>query len=297
MNKIKRTFGFIFNHPLGQRHPARSLSRFLWWQLQSSIYPYKLIVKPFIGNISFYARKGLTGITGNIYTGLHEFNDMAFLLHFLRPGDLFYDLGANAGSYTLLASGVCKARTIALEASSDTAALTEKNIILNQLQKRVTLLNVAAGATSGVLRFSKDGDTTNHIISDDEPQHTGAESVSVISVDSLSLNNPPALIKIDVEGYESEVLKGMTITLKQESLKAIIIELNGSGARYGFNEDEIHQLLLANGFMPQIYNAFRRTLSPITTFGQYNTIYCRDLSYIAERIASAPAFTMMGEDI
>jgi hypothetical protein len=35
--------------------------------------------------------KGLTGATGNIYCGLHEFEDMAFLLHFLRPRDLSAD--------------------------------------------------------------------------------------------------------------------------------------------------------------------------------------------------------------
>jgi hypothetical protein len=36
--------------------------------------------------------------TGNLYVGLHEFEEMAFLLHFLRRGDLFADVGANVGS-------------------------------------------------------------------------------------------------------------------------------------------------------------------------------------------------------
>jgi hypothetical protein len=43
-------------------------------------------------------------MSGNIYAGLHEFGDMAFVLHFLRAGDLFADVGANIGSYTVLAS-------------------------------------------------------------------------------------------------------------------------------------------------------------------------------------------------
>ena len=41
----------------------------------------------------------------------------------------------------------------------------------------------------------------------------------------------PSLIKIDVEGYENEVINGAEKTLENQSLKAIIIELNGSGSR------------------------------------------------------------------
>lgn len=52
-------------------------------------------------------RNGMTGATGNIYCGLHEFTDMSFVLHLLRPDDLFVDVGANIGSYTVLGK-VCK---------------------------------------------------------------------------------------------------------------------------------------------------------------------------------------------
>jgi FkbM family methyltransferase len=297
VEKIKRTFGFIFNHPLGKKHPIRALAQFLWWQLQTSTQPAKLIVKPYLAGVNFYARKGLTGITGNIYTGLHEFNDMAFLLHFLRMDDVFFDVGANAGSYTLLASGVRGAKTIAIEASGNTAAITAQNINLNKLQDKVTLVNAAAGAEAGTLTFSKNEDTTNHIISKDEEANTDVDTVNVISIDSLTIINQPALIKIDVEGFETEVLKGMADTLKQQSLKAIIIELNGSGGRYGFNEEDIHQSLLTNGFKPYQYNAFTRILTLIPSFGSYNTIYCRDMEFIHNRLKTAKGFKTMGETI
>jgi len=295
VEKIKRTFGFIVNHPLGERHPLKAFLRFLGWQLQSSIQPSKLLVKPFIGNVNFYARKGLTGITGNIYTGLHEFEDMAFLLHFLTPQDAFFDVGANAGSYTLLASGISNAKTIAIEASSTTAALTAKNIELNQLQNKVILIHAAAGATAGKLNFSKNEDTTNHVVPDNEK--TEAETINLITVDSLSVENNPSLIKIDVEGFETEVLKGMNVTLKQPTLKAIIIELNGSGSRYGFNEEDIHQALVSAGFAPYRYNPFTRELNLMPSFGHYNTIYCRDIDFILSRLKSTPAFTVLGEKI
>jgi hypothetical protein len=40
----------------------------------------------------------MTGATQNLYCELHEYNDMAFLLHFLREEDSFADVGANIGS-------------------------------------------------------------------------------------------------------------------------------------------------------------------------------------------------------
>lgn len=297
VGKIKRTFGFILNHPLGKRHPLKAFFRFLTWQVQSSIQPAEFLVKPYISGIKFYARKGLTGITGNIYTGLHEFDDMAFLLHFLQPGDVFFDIGANAGSYTLLASGVCKAKTIAIEASASTAAITTKNISLNKLENKVTLINAAAGAAAGTLSFSKNEDTTNHIVSAEESLVTDTETVNVISIDSLTLHDKPALIKIDVEGFETEVLKGMADTLQQPTLKAIIIELNGSGLRYGFNEDDIHQTLLSAGFKPYQYDPFKRELNLMESFGNYNTIYCRDVEFIKARVKAASGFKIMGETI
>ena len=52
------------------------------------------------------------------------------------------------------------------------------------------------------------------------------------------------MLKIDVEGYEHEVIAGAAKTLADERLFAILIELRGHGARYGFDEDAIHQRLL-----------------------------------------------------
>ncbi|HEX8022989.1 FkbM family methyltransferase [Mucilaginibacter sp.] len=296
MNAIKRTVGFILKHPLGKKHPAKALWRFAWWQAQSRLSKSKFIIKPFVGDVKFYAAKGLSGITGNIYTGLHEFNDMAFLLHFLRSGDAFFDIGANVGSYTLLASGIAKANSVTLEPVKATFDILSSNIGLNNLQDKVKLINAGAGAATSEIRFSADEDTGNHVIARDE---TGKNTVTVplIAIDSLLNTHQPSLIKIDVEGFETEVLKGMTVTLDSPILKGIIIELNGSGGRYGFSDQDIHNLLLSKGFKAVDYDPFKRTLIPLNTFGKYNTIYCRDIDFINSRLQSAAGINIMGETI
>ena len=51
----------------------------------------------------------------NIYCGLHEAPDMAFLLYFVRPSDTFLDIGAYVGSYMILASGAVCPHSIAID--------------------------------------------------------------------------------------------------------------------------------------------------------------------------------------
>jgi len=296
MEKIKRTLGFIFAHPLAKRHPLKSFSRFLAWQMQSYFFPHKLFVKSFVGQVKFYARKKLTGITGNIYVGLHEFQDMAFLLHFLREGEGFLDIGSNVGSYSLLSAGVCRARTIAFEPISTTFDILTSNIVLNKLDNLVTPVNAAVGASKGTLVFTSDADTTNHVL-EDASVAGNTVKVPVVTIDESLENLSPSLIKIDVEGYETEALKGMTKTLDIPTLKAIIIELNGSGARYGYDEDAIHQLLLSKGFKPYAYDPFNRKLETMEQWGDMNTIYCRDTDFISERLTAAPKIKIMGEAI
>jgi FkbM family methyltransferase len=297
MEKIKRTLGFIFTHPISKRHPVKSFFRFLLWQIQSSFSPSKFYVKNFLKPVKFYARKGLTGITGNIYAGLHEFNDMAFLLHFLRPDDVFLDVGANVGSFTLLASGVCKSKSIAIEPVTSTFDILNKNIDLNKLHSKVTTINSAAGAAKGTVTFTSNEDTTNHVTTENESNSAHTITVQVITVDSLAIDHSPTLIKIDVEGYETDVLKGMANTLDLPTLKAIIIELNGSGERYGYDEEKIHQALLAKKFKPYTYDPFTRQITEAESFGKYNTIYCRDMDFITRRLTDGAGIHIMGEVI
>jgi FkbM family methyltransferase len=297
MNKIKITLGFILSHPLGKRHLIKSLYRSIIWQLQSSLYPSKLIEKSFIKPVKFYARKGLTGITGNIYAGLHDFEDMLFLLHFLRPGDTFYDVGANVGGYTLLASGISNAKSIAFEPVGSPFEILTKNIELNKLQDKASIINSAVGAQKGEIKFTTNADTVNHAAAENELLEAGIVTVPVMTIDSLTGNGAPDLMKIDVEGFETEVLKGMTNTLNMPSLKAIIIELNGSGGRYGYSEEDAHDLLLSKGFQPYAYDPFKRSLTVIKTYGKDNTIYCRDMDFIAHRLQTANGVKVMGEVI
>ena len=104
LNEILQIKSFIDTHPLSGRHKFKGYSRFFLWQIGQFFFPHERVV-PFVGGTRLSVKKGMAGATGNIYTGLHDFSDMGFLLHVLRKDDLFFDIGSNVGSYTILASG------------------------------------------------------------------------------------------------------------------------------------------------------------------------------------------------
>lgn len=295
ISSLKRTFGFIHKHPLAKNHLLKAYIQFLSWQIKSRLSVNLQTIK-FVGETFFFAKKGLTGITGNIYTGLHEFNDMGFLLHFLRPEDTFFDVGANVGAYTLLASGVCRSNTISFEPVPTTYHILEQNIKLNKLHELVIIENKGVGNIEGNLRFTKDNDTTNHIILVDN-EHQNSILVPIVCLDNYYSTNKPSLIKIDVEGFETPVLNGANRILNDLTLKAIIIELNGSGIRYGFDEQKIHTNLLNHGFLPHVYDPLKRELIKLETFGSYNTIYLRDIEFVADRLKSATSFKIFNQEI
>lgn len=101
---VFKTLSYVLRHPLNQSFKCAAVGRWLRWQLVSRLAPGPIIVA-FGPNTSLAVSSGMTGATGNIYTGLHEFEDMAFLLHFLRSGDTFVDVGANVGSFSILVRG------------------------------------------------------------------------------------------------------------------------------------------------------------------------------------------------
>ena len=154
---------YINTHPLARRHRFISYFKFIKWQLAQFINRRERIVS-FTNKTFLAVNKEMTGATGNIYLGLHEFNDMGFLLHFLREGDMFFDIGANIGSYTILASGHCKAKTICFEPIEQTFKTLQKNIDLNQLHDLAIAKNVGLGESENMLTFTNSMDTVNHVV-------------------------------------------------------------------------------------------------------------------------------------
>ena len=252
------------------------------------------MVVQWIGDAKFVAKVGDSGLTGNIYTGLLEFAEMSCVLHALRPKDVFIDAGANAGSYTILASKVVGAHTYAFEPVPETYSRLLVNVDLNMLSDLVEAHNIGLAAESGALWFSNSSDSTNHVV-DTAASRSNLVKVDVDTLDHI-VSGTGLIMKVDVEGFEYPILRGATRQLSDGGLAAVILELNGSGENYGYKDSDCIALLQKFGFLPFEYNPFDRKLSPLTGKNEKspNTIFVRDLERLEKRLRNATAFRVNG---
>ena len=115
-------------------------------------------------------------------------------------------------------------------------------------------------------------------------------------MDDITIEKSPAIIKIDVEGYEMQILRGRKIILSNPELQSIIIELKGNALKYGFSDEEIDHILIRYGFVPVIYTPFSRKLKQLSNFNtkSSNTIYVRNIQN-TEKIVRASRQYQVGE--
>ncbi|WP_077381240.1 FkbM family methyltransferase [Mesorhizobium prunaredense] len=268
------------------------------WQIGARLLGQPVIM-PFANGARFIAEPGAVGLTGNIYCGLHEFHDMAFLLHFLRSGDVFYDVGANVGSYTLLASAAAGAKTICFEPIPSTFAKLIANVRVNNAEGLVNAQNIGVGNRDETKYFTSNLDTVNRVALDTDSSDAGRLEVKVRTLDSFSATTPPTLIKIDVEGFETEVLDGARQTLSHPELRGMIVELNEGGKTFGHDNADIEAFIRERGFAPYSYDPFTRKLTPyIEARAQDavadNKLFLRDVNFVSERVSQAAAISVVG---
>jgi FkbM family methyltransferase len=223
---------------------------------------------------------------------------MALVMHALRPGDLFVDVGGNIGSYTVLAAGVCQASVIAIEPVLSAFDRLEENVRLNNLSSRVVTKNVALGSEGGGVPVSVGFDARNHVLGVGLP---GGEltTVPLATLDSVLDGSEPTVIKIDVEGYEAAVVAGATRAFQSTSLLVVIMESNGQGYRYGFDEQALEATMIQGGFTRCSYDPYTRALSPLSAAraGEDNVLYVKNCGALSDRVRTAPRRPVHGSSL
>lgn len=159
---------------------------------------------------------------------------------YLRRGDIFIDVGANAGSYTIWAAEL-GAEVIALEPVKDTYDLLVENLKLNGYEAKT--IQAAVGASSGVVRFTSGQDDQNHIDS------SGDIEVEMVTIDLIIGAAEIAGMKIDVEGFEIDVLRGCVRSLREQRIGLMQLEWNSTSERaVGTNRGPVAELLNECGY-------------------------------------------------
>jgi FkbM family methyltransferase len=181
---------------------------------------------------------------------------VAWLETYLRPGDVFFDVGANIGAYSLVACAHCRGEisVLAFEPSFANFHQLCRNIVVNNFQQSITPYQIALSNRPGLLSFhyhSLEAGSADHWLGTNLPktskQFVYTQQLLVFSMDYLidEFEFPvPNHIKLDVDGAELDVLCGAEKTLRDHRLQSILVEVrdrDGMSAR-------VAELLTAAGF-------------------------------------------------
>ena len=174
--------------------------------------------------------------------------EYVLLSSFLSEGDWAIDIGANIGHYTKGMSDLvgARGRVIAFEPVADTFALLAANA-RNYRYQNVTLLNAAASDKTGITGISVPRLTNglNNYYEATVVSNGDGLPVMTLALDSLELPAAVRLVKIDAEGHELSVLKGMRQLIARDK-PVLIVEVSSNDVHIFLAEMGYTRETLAN---------------------------------------------------
>ncbi len=182
----------------------------------------------------------------------YEYAIMSFLKKHIQPGDVFIDIGANIGFYTLFAAAKVgpKGRVLAFEANPIAFDILKGHVDVNRIKNTELYACALFDRTSTIdLKVENEGGKSSVRSSADfgEVVNVPAERFDTLVTDIPS--NARGVCKIDVEGAEMNVLKGMTDFINTHPNIAYIIEISPSWLEeFGYSVADLVNMFKPLGF-------------------------------------------------
>ncbi len=256
------------------------LLKILWWKVNKAYFKLPVIVQldPKIKCICYPDNSHFS--TFVLYTTFPEYGEMMMVKKILKEDDIFLDVGANIGVYSLIAaSKITNGKIYAFEPSINCLPLLHENISLNQIGEKMQVIEKVVSDKTGFLDFDISSVSDyNHISLGSQAKPRTASSAyskkssaylknrdlnsekgivklpSTTLDDFISGNKIPhiKLIKIDVEGTETLVLRGLQKSLKSQLVDILIVEVSDwTSKRFDFSPEEVFKFL--KGFDFNLY--------------------------------------------
>lgn len=221
--------------------------------------------------------------------GDYEPTEIDTLVDLCRDARVFADVGSHTGLTALAVTRGCsQLQTFAFEPDANAAARFERNLVLNpDLVSRVHLQHTAMGEVIGRAGFTPSDDPKNTQVGRLASSTIGAAGPASVSVRVNRLDAffadralAPDVVKIDVEGAELQVLRGMSGLFEQDGPRAMVIEVHGFyfGESAGAFQEELATLLMNAGYhLRRLDNGtWRQAEDPPTWPGRCHLLCTRD---------------------
>jgi FkbM family methyltransferase len=229
----------VWNHPSNEGRRARQLLHALWFQARGRLAGLDTVTA--IGQNSV-----MLGIVHRasalvVYANPPDRAEMLYWKNILRPGDLFIDVGASVGSYTLWAAEL-GAEVVAFEPHAETRHLLERNLALNSYEVQVRA--EALSESVETLQFTSSLGPMNHVA-----RGAGLAGTPATTLDEVLAGRRARGVKIDVEGFERCVIAGAMTSLKERRIDYLQIEWNAQSMNnYGESRAPVLDLLRSVGY-------------------------------------------------
>lgn len=161
--------------------------------------------------------------------------------------DVFYDIGANVGAYSFVALKNGFKKIYSFEPSFSTFSALCENIHLNKCADKIIPFCLSLGDHTKLTEFSYRSLVPGEVLHKFENGGLTQQIISFRLDDFIERFNlpPPNCVKIDVDGYELEVLRGMEKTLNCIDLRSMQVEIDES------NREKVFDILRKSGFILQ----------------------------------------------
>ncbi len=232
----------VWTQPANRGARARALARTLRFQGRARLLGRPTVVS--YGRRSrFLARLDDAPSRRAAYAATPDHPEMTVWRARLRPGDLFVDVGASVGLYTVMAAELgCE--VVAVEPQRRSREQLRANLGLNGYLAQV--LDVALAAEAGMAAMVGPDASRAHLTS---ASGGGAEPVQVTTLDAVLGDRRAQGVKIDVEGAERLVLAGAPRALAEGRIELLQLEWNHQSERnFGESRAPLAELLHAAGY-------------------------------------------------
>lgn len=206
-----------------------------------------------------------------IYCEDFEWQERRFLNTFLEPGDIFVDVGANIGLYTVIAAHLVgpAGHVFAFEPSPKTFERLRTNVELNGFAN-VSCHQLALSHQSGqtLLNVSLDGhDAWNSLARPIAGSTFGVQTITGIQWDAFArehrLTGQVTMMKIDIEGWETRMLQGACETLARPDAPVLQVEFTDQACQAaGSSCARVYGMLEEFGYQMFVYDGFLKRLIP-----------------------------------
>ena len=190
------------------------------------------------------------------------------IMSLLKPDSVVVDVGAYIGLYTVAIAKRLGSvgRVIAFEPDPDSFAALKAHVQLNRVYSRVELVQAAASAENGTLQFEA-GKHSMSRIAGEQAQDT--HLVRAVRLDTVLAGKRVDVLKIDVEGFEEQVVRGASGILESpgHAPHTIFIEVHPyAWEELGVTSESLLTLLESSGY--RVFDLRGRAMTAITEYGQ-----------------------------